>query len=387
MLLTADKIHDGHRWLPAGTVVEVDDAGNIVALHAHGKQEAQFFDGVLCPGFVNTHCHLELSHLKGKIPERTGLVSFLQQVMALRPQFDHPEQRVEARRKEFHTMYENGIVAVGDISNTNDTLDIRGEGKVHFHTFVESIGFTETPQKQFAGSTEVHSNFTTQASEKVRLVQSIVPHAPYTVSHVLFRMIDKHDTGSLISIHNQESPAEDDYYFMKKGGMQTLLHGVGINDDFFVPSGKSSLQTYLEWMSPTHPFLFVHNTYTKRNDVEVAKTLLPELSWCLCPGANLYIEDALPDIGMFIQEGVKICIGTDSLASNHQLCILTELSTIKQHYPNIEWAQLLRWGTYNGAHALQMDDLVGTIAPGMQPGILQLQGLDSDQKPTVKRII
>jgi cytosine/adenosine deaminase-related metal-dependent hydrolase len=199
-------------------------------------------------------------------------------------------------------------------------------------------------------------------------------------------MIDKHMQPSLISIHNQESPAEDDYYFMKKGGMQTLLHGVGINDDFFVPSGKSSLQTYLEWLSPKHRFLFVHNTYTKRYDVEAAKALLHEMSWCICPGANLYIENALPDIGMFIQEGLNICIGTDSLASNHQLCVLTELYTIKQHYQHLDWEQLLRWGTYNGAHALQMDDLVGSIAPGMQPGILQVKGIDSGQKPTVKRI-
>lgn len=387
MLLTANKIHDGHKWLPAGTVIETDSDGHIVAIHKElSSPDVRVFDGVLVPGFVNAHCHLELSHLKDKIEEHTGLIGFLQQVMKLRTEYSDEQLRIAPRHEGFEEMYANGIVAVGDISNTTDTLDLRARDKIHFQTFIESLGFTETPQKQFAHTQEVYTAFAAQQSQTKDIRQSIVPHAPYSVSHVLFGMINRYDPQALISIHNQESQAEDEYYLLKRGGMQTLLHGIGTDDSFFEPSGKSSLQTYLGWMSATHPFIFVHNTYTKLADIETAQSLLPKVSWCLCPNANLYIENTLPDIDMFAAHAKNICIGTDSLSSNHQLCILSELSAIKQNYPHISWETLLKWGTHNGAVALQMDDKIGSLEPGKKPGILHIQNIDSGQ-PTVKRIL
>jgi cytosine/adenosine deaminase-related metal-dependent hydrolase len=385
VIITADRIHDGRNWLPEGTAIEIDGEGNIIALH-NNISNAQYFEGVLCPGFVNVHCHLELSHLKGQIPEHTGLVSFLQQVMSLRPKFSDPVQRVESRRIEFEQMCANGIVAVGDISNTNDTTDVRGEGKIHFHSFVEALGFSPAPQQQFATSVQVYEAFTKQKSNGRQLRQSIVPHAPYSVSDVLFKMIDEHDKRSLISIHNQESPHEDEYYRTKTGGMQTLLHSVGIQDDFFVPPGSSSLSAYLPWLSASHPVVFVHNTFTPEDDLAFAQKTRNEVYWCLCPNANLYIENTLPDVNMFTSQNATICIGTDSLASNHQLCILSELVTLKKSFPYLEWEQLLQWGTHNGANALQMEDILGTIEPGKQPGILLLQNIDNGGEPTVKRI-
>ena len=118
--------------------------------------------------------------------------------------------------------------------------------------------------------------------------------------------------------------------------------------------------------------IFVHNTFTTTTDIEVAQTLLKNVYWCLCPNANLYIENTLPDIAMLAKHGNTICIGTDSLASNHQLSILAELQAIKDHYPSIDWETLLRWGTFNGSLALQMNDIAGTIEPGKQPGLMHL---------------
>lgn len=387
MFITAAKIHDGRKWLPEGTVIELAGDGTIVAIHAEKTDEHPVhYDGVLAPGFVNVHCHLELSHMKGVIPEHTGLIPFLQNVMMHRNGFSD-EQKTTARHTAFNAMLENGIVAVGDITNTTDTMDLRAEDKMHFHSFVETIGFNETPQKQFEYAVHVHDAFAQQTAEH-RLWQSIVPHAPYSVSKALFGMIDMHRKDELISIHNQEAKAEDEYYMAKTGGVQTLLHSLGINDDFFKPSGKSSLQTYLEWMSPSHPFIFVHNTYTPRTDVALAQKKLEQVYWCLCPNANLYIENTLPDIKMLMEEHAAICIGTDSLSSNHQLCVLSELASIREHCPGIDWETLLAWGTYNGACALQMQGIVGSIEPGKNPGIVQLHGLyQHGVKPAVTRIV
>ncbi len=387
MFITAAKIHDGQNWLPDGTVIELADDGTIIALHKEKADEHPIhYDGVLAPGFINVHCHLELSHMKGVIPEHTGLIPFLQNVMMHRNGFSE-KQKKTAREAAFEAMLDNGIIAVGDITNTTDTADLRASDRMHFHSFVETIGFNEAPQKQFDYAVQVHDSFAQQTAEH-KLWQSIVPHAPYSVSHMLFKLIDEHRKDELISIHNQEARAEDEYYTSKTGGVQTLLHSLGINDDFFQPTGKSSLQTYLEWMSPSHPIIFVHNTYTPKADIALAQKKMPKVYWCLCPNANLYIENALPDVDMMMKEGAAICIGTDSLSSNHQLCILSELVSIKEHYPDVSWETLLGWATYNGACALQMEGIVGNIVPGKSPGIVQIEGLyNSSTKPTVKRII
>lgn len=386
MFITASKIHDGRGWMPEGTVIELADDGTVTAIHENlVSEQVKHYEGILAPGFVNTHCHLELSHMKGVIPEHTGLTNFLQQVMRNRFGFTD-EQKTEARHEAFNTMYNNGVVAVGDISNTNDTADLRATGKMHFHSFVEAIGFNELPQKQFDMAVSTCNNFAAQQATAI-LRQSIVPHAPYSVSHALFRMIDTHNAGSLISIHNQECRAENEFYETGKGDMHTMLNNLGIDDSFFHPSGIPSLPTYMRWMSPQHQFIFVHNTYSTTDDVIKAQRLLPDVYWCLCPNANLYIENTLPDIAMLIRDANNICIGTDSLSSNHELSIVSELYTLKTHYPNLNWETLLRWGTYNGARALQMQHLLGSIDEGKQPGIIQITGADTGTKPVVKRII
>lgn len=377
MLITADKVHNGKEWLPNDTVIDLSDDGEIkyVGKKLTDHHDIKKHNGIICPGFINAHCHLELSHMKGIVPEHIGLVSFLQNVLGKRNDFSE-EEKAQARHAAFHSMISNGVVAVGDIANTTDTLDLRIQDKIHFYSFVEAIGFTPTPQKQFDYAMAVLHAFAAQQQESKQKRQSIVPHAPYSVSNALFDLIDKFDKTALLSIHNQETEAEDEYYMTKSGAMQTMLHGMGINDDFFESLGKSSSQTYTQWLSGTHPLILVHNTYTQQEDVVTIKGRFQQAYWCLCPNANLYIENRLPDIAMLASNTENICIGTDSLSSNHQLSVLAELQTIKKNIPDISWKDLLKWGTYNGAKALQMSDQIGSIELGLKPGLIVIDDLD-----------
>ncbi len=386
--LTAKHIHNGHGWLPSGSVIEVSDDGLIISILDKPHPEAVFYEGILAPGFINAHCHLELSHMKGLVPEHTGLIPFLKNIPKHRNDFN-AEQKKTARYNAHEELLSNGVVALGDIANTTDTLDVRAIDKLHFCTFVESIGFAEiNAQKFFGFAKETYNAFAEQVGGKKRLMQSIVPHAPYSVSFSLFKLINTHRDDVLISIHNQESEEENRYFTTKEGHISDLFHSLGIDDSLFTPSGLSSLQSFTDWLSPGHPFIFVHNTYSKREDVQHAHSRIQEVYWCLCPNANLYIENTLPDIDMFISEGANICIGTDSLASNHQLCILSELYSIKERYPHLDWETLITWATRNGAYALQMQDITGTIEIGKMPGIIQINGLDNaGVKPAVKRIV
>lgn len=374
MLITADRIHNGTQWLPEGTVINLADDGTIIEVSDDNTVAgAKHYDGIICPGFVNAHCHLELSHMKGQIPEHTGLIPFLKQVALTRNNYTE-EQKINARHQAFETMLANGVVAVGDIANTNDTNDLRAINKMLFHSFAEAIGFSENPQKQFEYAVSVYNGFAAQHNDMHR--QSVVPHAPYSVSRQLFKLINEFNPSSVISVHNQECAAEDEYYTKKTGMVGDLLRTIGIDDGFFQPSGKSSLQTYAPLLA-SHPVIFIHNTYTTADDVAFAQAGDNDVHWCLCPNANLYIENRLPDIGMLVQHADNICIGTDSLSSNHQLSVLAELQTIKKHYPAIEWETLLKWATHNGAKALQMDNIVGIIEAGKKPGLLRISNIDT----------
>ena len=386
--LTAKKIHDGHKWLPEGSVIEVSAGGVILSVKGQPHPDAIFYEGVLAPGFINVHCHIELSHMAGVVPEHTGLIPFLKTIPLHRNDFTEVQKK-EARYLAYREMVNNGVVAVGDIANTTDTLDVRMLGELHFCTFVETIGFAVAhAHRSFDYALKTYEAFASQQTDDKLLAQNIAPHAPYSVSSALFKLVNEHMPGALLSIHNQESREEDKFFMDKEGGVLDLLHTLGIDYGAFAPTGRSSLRSYLQWIAPGHPFIFVHNTYTTMADVRYAHKHLEETHWCLCPNANMYIENTLPDIDMLIREGVNICIGTDSLASNHGLSILSELCTIKQRYPHLGWETLIAWGTANGARALQMQDIAGTIEAGKKPGILQITGLENPaDTPVVKRII
>lgn len=386
--ITADRIHDGQGWLPAGTTIVVTDDGTIVSFEATPTPDTVVYQGVLVPGFVNAHCHLELSHMKGLAAERTGLIPFLKNIPQYRDTFTD-EQKHDARHTAFAAMLAAGVVAVGDIANTNDTLDLRATGLMHFHTFVESLGFTASlADRSFGFATRVYDGFAAQQPAGMVLRQSIVPHAPYSVSPALFGLIDSHQPGALVSIHNQESEDENRFYIDGSGGVPELLQVLGVDTSEFKPTGMRSLASYMQWMTHHHPLILVHNTNSAQEDVARAQANGREVYWCLCPNANLYIEGRLPDIDLFVREGVNICIGTDSLASNHNLSILNELVTIKQQYPQISWETLIGWGTMGGANALQMQTIVGSLTPGKKPGINLLQGLDQGTDSiTVQRIV
>lgn len=385
MLITADRIHNGSIFLPPGTTIDVADDGTINGFLDAPTSETVFCEGIICPGFVNVHCHLELSHMKGVIPERTGLIPFLQSVVGSR-NVTGDDLKQAAMWLAYTNMLAEGIVAVGDIANTTDSSPLRADGRMHFQTFVEAIGFSEVnAARSFGFALKTWEEYAKQSREQSFLKESITPHAPYSVSKPLFQAIASHRATEVMSIHNQETSAEDEYYRQKTGAVKQLLGGMNIDDSFFEPTGTTSLRSYMEWLPIDMQYLLIHNTCTSREDVEFIKTRFRRVFWGLCPNANLYIEGRLPDVMLLHNEGMEICIGTDSLASNHQLSVMEELITLKAHFPAITWETLLCWATRNGAFALKMENKIGTLEIGKQPGLVNITGFDTG-KPMARRL-
>lgn len=348
-----------------GTVIEI---GNIPINHQ--PSAIIHYDGVVCPGFINTHCHLELSYLKGHLTEKAGMTGFIREIVSKRGGFDLAtiKSAIEAAEKE---MISEGIVAVGDISNDDFTFEQKAKGNLIYHTFLEVFDFNPSRASQ---AFEKGKNLQT---ENHKLQTSISPHAPYTLSAPLAKLISQNAQGGILTIHNQESQAEDDFFRTKTGSMKELYDKAGFDTSHLTPSGRSSLHYTLENLSGFSKLLLVHNTYTSNEDIRFAlRTSHAALYWCTCPNANLYIENKLPDYDMFIAGGAKMTIGTDSYASNHSLSMLAELKTISQHYPAIGLPELVTWATLNGAEFLGLSATLGSLEKGKRPGLVHISHTD-----------
>jgi len=368
----ADYLFTGEGFAPVDSVLVTTDEGRVqdVVPAAVAGEGLEYFPGLVCPGFVNCHCHLELSHLRGFVPEGTGLVEFLSTVIRSRAAVhplvtgDKQDPIREAIAAGEEEMLAGGIVAVGDICNTADTRDQKQKGRLRYHNFIETIGFIEGGARmRFDHSLRVLAELGSG---------SIVPHAPYSVSPALFRLIAAHAGGGVLTIHNQEDEAENEFLLSGKGEFLKLYAALGLDVSFFRGTGRRSLENWLSYFDPGQPVIAVHNVATRGEDWRVAAGRA--VSFCLCPNANLYISGQLPDVEGLVEAGFPIVVGTDSLASNHGLSILEELKTLQQAFPGLETAQLLRWATRNGAVALGMDDELGSFTPGKKPGVVLIEG-------------
>ena len=334
-------------------VVDATDAGD----------DVQDLKGWLCPGFVNAHCHIELSHLKGNIERHTGLPAFVQQIIQGRAA--ETEQIEAAMTEAANHLYETGTVAVGDICNTTHSIAMKQGSPLYWHNFIEVSGFIDaTAANRLAAAEEVLDAFKTAGFANN---SSLVPHAPYSVSRTLFQLINERTEGQIISIHNQETPAENELFEQGTGRFLDLYNQLGINISGFHPTGVSSLQSWVAAFNNHQQIISVHNTFTGAADLEVAKHID---YFCVCIHANQYIENSLPPLLMLQQEARKMVVGTDSLASNDGLNIWEELQTIRKHFPTIPLEILLQWATSNGAAALKISDQFGSFEKGKKPGLV-----------------
>lgn len=386
----ADNIFDGYQFQQQQVLI-TDVAGVVLELvdEKDAGEGIEEYNGIICPGFINAHCHLELSHMKGLIPKHTGLIDFVLKLVNER-HFEEPEI-LNAIEKAEDTMLQNGIVAVGDICNNALTIPQKTKHRLRYHNFIEASGFPPAVAAQrFARAENFYKDFLFNA-----LSASIVPHAPYSVSPEMFALINNFSNNNLLTIHNQEAAAENELFEKGTGVFLRMYAAMGIDISFFKATGKSSLQTWLPYFTKEQTVILVHNVFATESDIEFAKLptvncQLPTIFYCLCPNANLYISNTLPNVNMLIKNDCNIVLGTDSLASNDQLSIMEEIKTLQDNFPELSLGTLLRWATSNGSKALKMDKQLGSFSKGKQPGVVLIEdtdGLKLTKKASSKRLL
>lgn len=376
--LKADKIFPVTSSPITGGVIVIDDAGVIQdILKSDAGIESgniEHFEGFLIPGFVNTHCHTELSWAKGLISKANGLNNFIVDLEKAKTNIAEEEKAILISYS-LKEMERSGIVAVADISNTFNSISAKKGSSLYFHNFIEIFGSDEkNAEAIFNKALALESDFKAQLPGNSA---SITPHATYSVSSALFSLISNYNK-QLISIHHQENEDENEFYKYGTGKLAERRKLFNPEAAEWSATGKSpveSISQYLDFQTKT---LLVHNTVSTAEDVEFAQKYFSDLFWCLCPNANLYIENRLPDIEMMISKRCRITLGTDSLASNDELSILSEIKTVLKNFPALTFDEILKWATFNGAGLLGKSATLGSFEKGKSPGVVHISGVGNE---------
>ncbi len=371
---SAQYIFDGKKLLQ-NAILEVGDDGRIVsltsdALNTREVNSLQMHSGIILPGLINMHQHLELAALQGAIPQGIGLPGFIKEMADLRSSGTLHDAGLEKSRALDAIMYGQGIQAVLDISNTVDTIEIKKTSQIYYHTMLEIFGVRPVDASTIWSSAQQMLTCFSQSG----LAAGISPHSLYALSQLLFNKLQLKPE-ALYSIHFMESMHEKEWLQEGSGELGTLLQE---KSKMFSQPKFHDLISWLRDITKASRLVMVHNTCVDREIVELLFNNLnrQEVYFCLCPQSNMYIENTLPDIELLRKSGANIVIGTDSLASNSSTYFIDELKLLQRFNSNLSVVEILTWSTSNAARALGLSHLLGSFVPNSKPGVVLLENIN-----------
>ena len=357
--------------------VEYDEADGTIIRTGVCNEGEEVIDGALVPGFVNGHCHVELSHLHKKFVKGTGMAGFIDQINALRD-WAGREKKQELVKEWMDRMWERGVSAMADISNDDSSFDIKSSHPMYTRTFLEVFGSEpEMCEGVMNEVTELNS-----MADAAGIDAAPTPHSCYTMSPQLLSAsaaagLEK----GWLSYHSQESQEEEDLLLTGTGAMYENRKRSGMSTP--PVTGESSLKYFISRLAEAKPapydehILLVHNICLQQGDIDAAKEVMKNVYWAICPLSNIFIHNALPPVDLMRANNLDIVIGTDSLSSNDDLDVVKELACIHENFPEVPMAEIFRWASLNGARFLAKDDVLGSIAEGKRPGIVLVKNIDA----------
>lgn len=368
--VTGEPIRNGY--------VLFDDNNEVVEIGALDGEcaDTEFYSGILCPGFTNAHCHVELSHLVGAFEQATGMSGFINQINALRNTVDK-EGRIKALEHQMEKMYNEGVSAMADISNCDESFACKAKSPMYTRTFLELFG---SEPKDAADVIESGRALAKVASE-YGIDAAITPHSCYTMSPQLLQMAAEEGLKSgYLSYHSQESTEEEELIISGTGALAENYKGRGLSTP--PVTGKPALLYFVDKVlegkqSPVEGnVLLVHNVAINQESIDYAKANLQSPYFAICPLSNIFIHRALPPLDLMRENDLKICLGTDSLSSNTILSIVKEIVCLHENFPHIQLQEILQWACMNGAQMLGKADVLGSFEAGKKPGAVLIENID-----------
>lgn len=373
-----EPIRNGYvEYYDDGTIAGVGECEDIAS-------EERFLEGAIVPGFVNAHCHVELSHLHGKFRKGTGMAGFIDQINELR---DWAGREVKASlvKDWMDKMWKDGVSAMADISNDDSSFEVKASHPMYTRTFLEVFG--SEPHMCDGVMSDVTA--LNAVADEAGIDAAPTPHSCYTMSPQLLSAsalagLEK----GYLSYHSQESQEEEDLIRSGSGAMYENRKRSGMSTP--PVTGESSLKYFIDRLSDVKqaPYdehiLLVHNVCLSKEDIDAAKAVMKNVFWAICPLSNIFIHEALPPVPLMRENGLDIMVGTDSLSSNDDLDMVKELTCLHVNFPEVPMNELLVWSSLNGARFLSKEETLGSITPGKKPGLVYIENIDADGNLTTE---
>jgi cytosine/adenosine deaminase-related metal-dependent hydrolase len=325
----------------------------------------------LLPGLINAHTHLELSWLRNRVPPAAKFTDWVKTLFAIRGRPDNAmsAEQIAPIRDAVREARASGTVAVGDISNSLTAVEPMLEAKLDGVVFHELLGFKERDGSLVTASQAARDQ---AAAKGVRV--SLAPHAPYSTSLELFgaiRAAVNANVCPIMSVHLGESAEEVELLEQGSGPWRSMLEMIGMwRDDWAVPGCDPVAYLDRHQLIDANT-LVVHGV--QFGDTALARLAAIGATVVTCPRSNLWVGAGSPPITRFYRSGVKVAVGTDSLASVDDLNLFSELEIMRRLAPEVPAARILESATLTGAKALGLGGELGSLTPGKRAQLVAVR--------------
>lgn len=322
------------------------------------------------PGLINAHTHLELSWLRGRVPPASRFTDWVKTLVGIRRGTERlmTPEIIAPIHDAIAELRASGTVAVGDISNSLASVGPMRQADLDGVIFHELLGFQERDGALIESTREAR---TVASAAGARV--SLAPHAPYSTSRELFSAIRAavdENACPIMSVHLGESREEVEFIEKGSGPWRGMLETIGVwRDDWQIPGCDPV--TYLDRHGVIDArTLVVHGV--QFGDRALARLAEIGATLVTCPRSNHWVGVGYPPIERFYQSGVKVAVGTDSLASVENLNVFSELKTMRWLAPNVPASKILESATLIGARAIGLGDELGSLAPGKRAQMIAI---------------
>jgi cytosine/adenosine deaminase-related metal-dependent hydrolase len=343
----------------------------------------------ILPGLVNAHTHLELSYMRNLVPPAPTFIEWIRAVIVARRRRPDPRapEIMEAIDRAIDEASAAGTAIVGDISNTMVTMAPLQRSELAAVVFYELLKFNAADPSQIVERARQEID-AAHPTDRVRA--SLAAHAPYSVAPLLFRAIQRavaREPFSPCSVHLSESAEEVQFIRQGTGPCRDMLEEVGAWNSAWVAPGVTPVQYLDEAGFLTSNVVAVHGV--QMDAADLLRLAARGVTLVTCPRSNRHTGAGVPPLEAFYEAGVRVAVGTDSLASAPDLNVFAELAAMRALAPSVPAAALLASATRDGAAALGFDAEYGTIEPGKLARLLAIdvpQGIDDVEEYLVSGI-
>jgi cytosine/adenosine deaminase-related metal-dependent hydrolase len=360
----------GARWLfpvgdpplEHGTITIAGD--KITAVEPRGRRRADIDLGnvAVLPGLVNAHTHLDLGGLRGRMTPGNDFTAWLRGVIRHRGgQSDFEVD--QAIRAGIAESVAYGTTLMGDISAQGQSWAALAASPLRAVVFHEMLGLPRARARQAWQDARA---WLQRQPARATCKPGLSPHAPYSVRASLFRAAASRARRHRfpLAIHLAETPEELQLLREHQGPLVAFLQDLGVYDAAGLVRDTEEI---LRFHQNTASVLFIHANYLPSTQpIPRGATVV------YCPRTHAAFGHEPYPLRQLLSVGVRVALGTDSLASNPDLDVLAEARFVRRHFPDIAGAVLLRMATLVGADALSWHEVTGSLSPGKSADLVVL---------------